>query len=82
MFYDKLSDRHELRLLQTADAPELFALTHLNRTHLRQWLPWLDAIADVGNTHSFIESALEQFTDCQGLVAAICDNRRIVVGIA
>lgn len=81
MFYDKLSDRHELRLLQTADAPELFALTNLNRTHLRQWLPWLNAIADVANTRNFIESALEQFTDCQGLVAAICDNRRIVGAI-
>jgi ribosomal-protein-serine acetyltransferase len=78
MFYYQLSDRHELRLLQTADAQELFAVTNLNRTHLRQWLPWLDSIQDVTNTRNFIESTLEQFTDRQGLVAAVCYDRRIV----
>lgn len=78
MFYSRLSDRHELRLLQTADAQELFALTNINRTHLRQWLPWLDSIDDVANTRNSIESMLEQFTDLQGFVAAICYNRRIV----
>ena len=61
MFYYRLSDRHELRLLQTADAQELFTLTNINRTHLRQWLPWLDSIDNVANTRNFIESMLEQF---------------------
>ena len=78
MFYCRISDRHELRLLQTADAEELFALTNVNRTHLRQWLPWLDSIQDVTNTRNFIESTLEQFMDRQGLVAAICYDRHIV----
>ena len=78
MFYYRLSDRHELRLLQTADAQELFALININRTHLRQWLPWLDSINDVANTRNFIESMLEQFIDRQGFVAAICYNRSIV----
>lgn len=38
----KLSDRLHLSLLQSSDAPALFALTDANRLYLRQWLPWLD----------------------------------------
>jgi ribosomal-protein-serine acetyltransferase len=78
MFYCQISDCHQLRLLQTSDAEELFALTRANRTYLRQWLPWLDSITEVANTRNFIESTLEQFADDRGLVAAICDDRCIV----
>jgi ribosomal-protein-serine acetyltransferase len=75
MFYSKLSERHELRLLQITDAPELFELTDANRAYLRQWLPWLDTTNEVGDTKSFIESTLEQFENQDALVAAICYDR-------
>jgi ribosomal-protein-serine acetyltransferase len=78
MFYSKLSERHELRLLQITDAPELFELTDANRAYLRQWLPWLDATNEVADTKSFIESTLEQFANQDALVAAICYDRSIV----
>lgn len=78
MFYFRLSERHELRLLQIADAPELFALTDANRAYLRQWLPWLDATKEIADTQSFIESTLRQFANNEALVAAICYDRSIV----
>jgi ribosomal-protein-serine acetyltransferase len=78
MFYRQINDRHELRLLQLADASELFALTDTNRAYLRQWLPWLDVTNEVADTQSFIESTLRQFANNEALVAAICYDRVIV----
>jgi ribosomal-protein-serine acetyltransferase len=78
MFVAKITDRHELRLLQTADAAELFALVETNRTYLKQWLPWLDSTTTIADSQTFIQSTLQQFVDNQGFVAAICDDRAIV----
>ena len=65
------AQRYELRLLQKADAAEMFALTDANRDYLRQWLPWLDAISGVNDTQNFIQHTLQQAADRQGFVAAI-----------
>jgi ribosomal-protein-serine acetyltransferase len=78
MFTCRITDRHELRLLQATDAAELFALTDTNRVHLRQWLPWLDYAKAVADTSNFIQSTLHQYADNQGFVAAICLDRAIV----
>jgi ribosomal-protein-serine acetyltransferase len=78
MFLDRISDDHGLRLLQLADAAELFALTDANRLYLRQWLPWLDMVTQVDHTKDFILRTLKQFVDREGLVAAICYSGRIV----
>jgi ribosomal-protein-serine acetyltransferase len=78
MFSFRVSDSHELRLLQTSDADELFNLTDANRAHLRTWLPWLDNITSSNNTRDFIQSALQQFADNQGFVAAIFYEQSIV----
>ena len=74
----RISDSHQLRLLQLADAEELFALTDANRLYLRQWLPWLDIINQVDDTRDFIARTLKQFAENEGLAAAICDHGRIV----
>ena len=78
MFCYQLSDRHELRLLQLADAEELFALTDVNRRYLRQWLPWLDGVTQVEDSRDFIARAMQQSAEQEGLVTAICDGGRIV----
>jgi ribosomal-protein-serine acetyltransferase len=78
MLLARISDELELRLLQLADAEELFALTDTNRRYLRQWLPWLDMINHVDDTRNFIARTLKQFTEQKGLAAAICDGGRIV----
>jgi ribosomal-protein-serine acetyltransferase len=78
MFYQRVNDRIELRLLQTSDAEELFALTNANRDYLRTWLPWLDGTTSVADTHSFIASTLEPSAHHRGLAAAICCAGSIV----
>jgi ribosomal-protein-serine acetyltransferase len=78
MFSQKITDRHELRLIQIDDAEELFALTDANRSYLRQWLPWLDFVTQVDDTRDFIARAIKQFAENEGLVTAICDGGRIV----
>jgi ribosomal-protein-serine acetyltransferase len=78
MFVALISDDLELRLLQLADAEELFALTDANRLYLRQWLPWLDIINQVEDTRDFIARTMNQFTKHEGLVADICYSGKIV----
>ncbi len=78
MLLDRISDRHELRLLQIEDAQELFALTDANRSYLRQWLPWLDLITQVDDTRNFISRTISQFIEHESVVAAIWDRGKIV----
>ena len=61
----------ELRLLDEQDVAELFALTDRNRSHLREWLPWLDSNSSVADTRSFIHASLQQFADRRSLAAGI-----------
>lgn len=44
----------ELRELEAAHAEPLFAVVDANRTHLRQWLPWLDDTTEVSHVEAFI----------------------------
>jgi ribosomal-protein-serine acetyltransferase len=78
MFYQRINDRLELRLLQLNDAEELFTLTDANRDYLRVWLPWVDRIKVVADTQGFIESRIELFANNRGLTAAICDESEII----
>ena len=48
----------ELRLLQPADAPTLFALVDAHRKSLREWLPWVDATTKLAHSQKFIAEAL------------------------
>jgi ribosomal-protein-serine acetyltransferase len=78
MFYCRVNELHELRLLKISDDEELFALTNANRDYLRQWLPWLDSIHQINDTRSFIRSTIWQVDDNRGFVAAICYEGNIV----
>jgi len=78
MFTCRISDRHELRLLQLQDAPELFALVDANRAHLRVWLPWLDRNLTVADTRQFIRFSLEQLAEQSGLITSICYDGQMV----
>jgi ribosomal-protein-serine acetyltransferase len=72
----------QLRPLRESDARELFALTDANRPHLRQWLPWVDAVTSLADTRAYIETTIEQRDDGRGPVFAILHERAIagVVG--
>lgn len=71
MFYFKLNNDAELRLLELRHAEDLFHLTDKSRIHLRKWLPWVDFTKDVSNSKEFIESTLKQFGANNGFQAGI-----------
>ena len=75
-----VSDETRLRSLAPEDAPELFALVDGNRSHLRPWMPWVDATKSVEDIRTFIHSALDQETKNQGPVCGIL-YRGVLAGI-
>lgn len=52
----------KLRLLKEEDAEELFLRNDQNRSHLRQWMPWLDETKSAADTLKFIRGSLEGAT--------------------
>ena len=78
MFYCQINDRHKLRLLHISDAKELYELININRTYLRQWMPWLDSTNNAADIENFIRSTLNQFANNEGFAAAICEKDRII----
>ncbi len=67
-----------LRRISTDDAPALFGLVDRNRTHLRTWLPWLDANTSVQDSLDFINHAESQAGEQSGLVMLIEFDRKPV----
>jgi ribosomal-protein-serine acetyltransferase len=55
-----------LRVLRTADAAELFALTDANRAHLRRWLPWVDLVTSEDDSRSFLATVSAQYQEGRG----------------
>ena len=76
----RIDDELELRLLNTRDAPALFALVEANRSYLRQWLPWLDSNRVEQDTLGFITWARRQFADTKDVVAGMW-YRGALVGV-
>jgi ribosomal-protein-serine acetyltransferase len=70
-----------LRLLEEADAEELYALVEANRDRLARWMPWA-ADQTLDGTLEFIRLTRRQVADNDGLQAAIVRGGRIagVVG--
>jgi ribosomal-protein-serine acetyltransferase len=70
-FHLRIDDQLELRQRMPEDAEDLFALTDLNRSYLKEWLPWLDFCSSPGDTRANIEASLKQAADGTGLALAI-----------
>jgi ribosomal-protein-serine acetyltransferase len=66
-----------LRLVDEADAPELYSLIEANRTYLTSWMPWAPSQTLEG-TRDFIGKAREQLADNDGFQAAIISEDRII----
>jgi ribosomal-protein-serine acetyltransferase len=78
MFFFKIDEKTELRLLELRHAEELFTLTEQNRLHLREWLPWVDSSASYEDAIRFLKSALEQYAQNLGFQAGIWYQRKLV----
>ncbi|UFJ39748.1 GNAT family N-acetyltransferase [Brevibacillus humidisoli] len=66
-----LSANASLRRLELTDAAEVFAVIDANRTHLRQWLPWVDDTASVDDSAAFIKTTISGREQNQGLTFGI-----------
>jgi ribosomal-protein-serine acetyltransferase len=73
-----ISDSLELRQLEEDDAEELTLLIDNNRTHLRQWLPWLDSSTSIRDTARFLGRSMEQADDENGLTLGMICNGKLV----
>ena len=71
MFPCIVSEEIRLRFLHQQHARELFRLTDANRTHLRQWLPWLDGTREEKDTATFISSMRKSFAESGVFVCGI-----------
>jgi len=67
----------ELRQIAESDAEELTVLIDRNRSHLRQWLPWLDYSRGVQDTARFIGRSIAQAEDSNGYQFGIVCNGRL-----
>ena len=72
-----IDERCFLRLLEEADANELYAVVDENRQYLARWMPWA-ANQTLEGTLEFIRDSRKQLADNQGFVVAIVDDGRIV----
>lgn len=68
----------ELRQLQPADAPALFAVVDANRVALREWLPWVDATNRVADSEKYIRDTLRDFKASRAFTCGIWSMGRLV----
>lgn len=71
MFTYRMDQNAELRLLDLADAKDIFELVQSNRGHLRHWLSWVDGTKSVADSRVFIESTKKQLAEGNGFQAGI-----------
>ncbi len=73
----QIDDRRCLRLLEEADAQELYALVSANREFLARWMPWA-AGQTLEGTLEFIRSSRKQLADNQGFQTAIVYDGQLI----
>ncbi len=73
----RVDENVALRQIAEEDAEELTDLIDRNRTHLKEWLPWLDNSTDIHDTARFIGRSLEQADDANGVTLGIFANGRL-----
>jgi ribosomal-protein-serine acetyltransferase len=71
LFSHKVNEDVKLRLLETRDADELFALLDQSRSYLREWLPFVDGTRGVQDIQDFIQSGLQQYAARNGVQLGI-----------
>ena len=71
-----LSDDCHLRVLEEADAEELYGLVESNRAYLAEWMPWA-AGQTLEGTLEFIRKTRQQLEKDEGFQTAIVVDSRI-----
>lgn len=55
-----VADSLQLREITLNDVPAIFQLIDTNRSHLRQWLPFVDYTKAVADTEAFVKSVTQE----------------------
>lgn len=66
MFGYQVNEHVTLKILEEREAEQLFKLVDSNRDYLGEFLPFVKYTTEVAHSKKFIQSALEQFTRCDG----------------
>jgi len=77
----ELTDDRSMRLLEPADAAEVYALIDANREYLARWMPFVGQTRSAEDSLAFIRAAKRQHEENRGLQMAILGGDRIV-GVA
>jgi ribosomal-protein-serine acetyltransferase len=77
MFFLPLDVDRRLRLIEDADADELYGVVAANREFLAAWMPWA-AGQTLDGTREFIAASRRQWAANQGFQAAIVERGQIV----
>ena len=67
-----------LRMLKHEDAVNLYEVVDQNRTHLRKWLPWLDANTGVEHSQAFIAASTSRHAVGAGFACGIFHHGGLV----
>lgn len=78
MFSYKVGEQIEIQLFQQHQKEELFELVNRNRSHLRQWLLWVDNRNSVEDFEPIISMWLDNYASQNGFDAGIRDNGALV----
>ncbi len=81
IFHRNVDDRISIRTFEVGDAEPLFERVEECRSHLRQWLPWVDSVRSPADTRTFIERGLEQAAREDGFHAAMLEDGAILGAI-
>ncbi|AIQ61362.1 GNAT family N-acetyltransferase [Paenibacillus borealis] len=71
MFNYVIDEELKLKLLMPEHARHMFALVERSRHRLRQWLPWVDGVAEQAHLNTFIKNAVKQGSDNGGFTAGL-----------
>ncbi|HEX2702133.1 MAG TPA: GNAT family protein [Solirubrobacteraceae bacterium] len=77
----ELSDDRWMRLLENADADELYRLIDANRAYLARWMPFVGQTRSAADSVAFIGTARRQLAENRGMQMAILDGEQII-GVA
>ena len=72
-----ISEELHLRVLEEADAEEVYRLVEANRDHLARWMPWARD-QDLERTRNFIRTARDRYERNDGFEVALVADGRIV----
>jgi ribosomal-protein-serine acetyltransferase len=81
MLRHELHNGYALRLLEEADAEEIFAVIDANREHLEAWMPWVEHEHEPADVLPFIRHTRRQIGENDGLQTAIVDPGGRIVGM-